>query len=91
MNEMPDSLLAADEPAPVTVHSENGSSPFLIVADHAGNSMPRALDRIVLSKRNSDARVLNRANATHLPKGSWIQRRLAASGVMRSRESINRS
>jgi hypothetical protein len=38
MNEMPDSLLAADEPAPVTVHNENGSSPFLIVADHAGIS-----------------------------------------------------
>ena len=46
MNEMPDSLLAADEPAPVTVHNENGSSPFLIVADHAGNFMPRALDRL---------------------------------------------
>ena len=36
MNEMPDSLLAADEPAPVTVHNENGLSPFLIVADHGG-------------------------------------------------------
>ena len=46
MNEMPDSLLAADEPAPVTVHNENGRSPFLIVADHAGNSMPRALGRL---------------------------------------------
>jgi len=46
MNELPDSLLAADEPAPVTVHNENGRSPFLIVADHAGNSMPRALGRL---------------------------------------------
>jgi predicted N-formylglutamate amidohydrolase len=46
MNEMPESLLAADEPAPVTVHNENGPSPFLIVADHAGNSMPRALGRL---------------------------------------------
>ena len=43
MNEMSDSLLAADEPAPVTVHNENGLSPFLIVADHAGNFIPRAL------------------------------------------------
>ena len=25
------------------MHNENGRSPFLIVADHAGNSMPRAL------------------------------------------------
>jgi hypothetical protein len=36
MTEMQDSLLAADDRAPVTVHNENGgSSPFLIVADHA--------------------------------------------------------
>jgi predicted N-formylglutamate amidohydrolase len=46
MDEMADSLLAADEPAPVTVHNENGSSPFLFVADHAGNSMPRSLARL---------------------------------------------
>jgi predicted N-formylglutamate amidohydrolase len=46
MNEMPDNLLAADEPAPVTVHNEAGPSPILIVADHAGNSMPRALARL---------------------------------------------
>src|SRR6266850_3164402 len=46
MNEMPESLLAADEPAPVTAHNANGRSPFLIVADHAGNDMPRALERL---------------------------------------------
>jgi predicted N-formylglutamate amidohydrolase len=46
MNEIPDSLLAADEPAPVTVHNENGRSPMLIVADHAGNAVPRALGRL---------------------------------------------
>jgi predicted N-formylglutamate amidohydrolase len=43
MNEMLQRLLAADEPAPVTVHNPSGASPFLIVADHAGNIMPRAL------------------------------------------------
>jgi predicted N-formylglutamate amidohydrolase len=47
---MSDYLLAADEPAPVTVHNENGPSPFLIVADHAGNSMPRALGRLGVSE-----------------------------------------
>src|SRR3977135_2813495 len=46
MNGMVESLLAADDPPSVTVHNENGSSPFLIVADHAGNSMPRALGRL---------------------------------------------
>ena len=46
MNEVPDGLFAADEPAPVTVHNENGRSPFLIVADHADNCIPRALVRL---------------------------------------------
>jgi predicted N-formylglutamate amidohydrolase len=50
MNEPPGSLLTADDPAPVTVHNENGPSPFLIVADHAGNSMPRALGRLGISE-----------------------------------------
>lgn len=46
MNEMPQRLLATDEPAPVTVHNPSGASPFLIVADHAGNLMPRALRQL---------------------------------------------
>jgi predicted N-formylglutamate amidohydrolase len=39
-------LLAADEPAPVTVRKPEGASPLLLVADHAGNGMPRALGRL---------------------------------------------
>jgi predicted N-formylglutamate amidohydrolase len=46
MDKMPDRLLAADDPKPVTVSNENGGSPFVIVADHAGNSLPRALGRL---------------------------------------------
>jgi predicted N-formylglutamate amidohydrolase len=57
MNEMPDSLLAADEPAPVTVHNENGLSPFLIVADHAGNCMPRALGRLGISETDCERHI----------------------------------
>jgi predicted N-formylglutamate amidohydrolase len=57
MNEMLDSLLAADEPMPVTVHNENGSSPFLIVADHAGNSIPRALGRLGVSEAECERHV----------------------------------
>jgi predicted N-formylglutamate amidohydrolase len=44
MNEMPDSLLATDEPPSFTVDNENGTSPLLIVADHAGKHFPRGLD-----------------------------------------------
>jgi predicted N-formylglutamate amidohydrolase len=57
MSEMPDSMLAADEPAPVTVHNENGRSPFLIVADHAGNSMPRALCRLGIPETESERHI----------------------------------
>jgi len=46
MNEARETLLAPGEPAPVTVHNENGGSPLLIVADHAGNAIPRALGRL---------------------------------------------
>ena len=46
MNETPDKLLATDEPEPVTVHNESGLSPFLIVADHASNFVPRGLGRL---------------------------------------------
>ena len=46
MNDRQDRLLAPDEPAPVTVHNPSGASPFLIVADHAGNLMPRALRQL---------------------------------------------
>jgi predicted N-formylglutamate amidohydrolase len=43
MHEARHNLLAADEPAPVAVYNVEGRSPFLLVADHAGNVIPRAL------------------------------------------------
>jgi predicted N-formylglutamate amidohydrolase len=46
MNPLPDKLLEADEPATVSVHNAEGKSPFLLVADHAGNLIPRALGRL---------------------------------------------
>src|SRR5438477_7063526 len=57
MTEMPESLLAGDEPAPVTVHNENGPSQFVIVADHAGNSMPRALGRLGVSETECERHI----------------------------------
>jgi predicted N-formylglutamate amidohydrolase len=49
MNELTKTLLAADEPRPVTVYNTDTTSPFLLVADHAGNLIPRALDRLGLA------------------------------------------
>jgi predicted N-formylglutamate amidohydrolase len=43
MTEPPTNLLAADEPVPVTVYNAAGLSPLLLVADHAGHLVPRAL------------------------------------------------
>jgi predicted N-formylglutamate amidohydrolase len=47
-DEAPTSLLAADEPQPVTVTNEGGRSPFVIVADHAGKYLPRRLQMLGL-------------------------------------------
>src|SRR5260370_30401534 len=49
MDETPDSLLATDEPPPFTVDNENGTSPLLIVADHAGKHFPLRLGQLGLS------------------------------------------
>ncbi len=49
MNETPDSLLNDGEPPPFTVDNETGTSPFLIVADHAGKYLPRRLGQLGLS------------------------------------------
>jgi predicted N-formylglutamate amidohydrolase len=46
MNRTPQPLLNADEPPPVAVYNASGTSPFLLVADHAGRAIPRALDRL---------------------------------------------
>jgi predicted N-formylglutamate amidohydrolase len=50
MNEPPRRVLAVDEPAPVSVYNPGGRSPFLLVADHAGNLIPRALGRLGVSE-----------------------------------------
>jgi predicted N-formylglutamate amidohydrolase len=50
MNASSKTLLAAHDPAPVTVYNADGTSPFLLVADHAGNVIPRALDRLGVSE-----------------------------------------
>jgi predicted N-formylglutamate amidohydrolase len=57
MNEAPYGLLAADEPAPITVHRENGRSPFLIVVDHASNLIPHGLGRLGLPKTECERHI----------------------------------
>jgi predicted N-formylglutamate amidohydrolase len=57
MNETPDSLLAVDEPPAFTVDNENGTSPFLIVADHAGKQMPQRLGQLGLSNAECDRHI----------------------------------
>jgi len=44
-------LLAPDEPAPVAVHNPDGRAPVLLLCDHAGNFVPRALDGLGLPVR----------------------------------------
>src|SRR5260370_28251285 len=57
MNEMPDGLLATDEPPPFTVDNEYGASPLLIVADHAGKHFPRRLGQLGLPKAECERHI----------------------------------
>src|SRR5713101_7927287 len=57
MNETLDSLLATDEPPPFTVDNENGTSPLLIVADHAGKHFPRRLGQLGLSNAECERHI----------------------------------
>ena len=42
-------LLGDDEPAPASVHNAAGRSPLLLIADHAGMRVPRALGTLGVS------------------------------------------
>ncbi len=50
MNETANRLLAPDETPAITVRNKDGQSPFLIVVDHAGNAIPRALGRLGVAR-----------------------------------------
>ncbi|MGO4872735.1 MAG: N-formylglutamate amidohydrolase [Roseiarcus sp.] len=50
MNETANRLLAPDETPAITVRNKDGQSPFLIVVDHAGNLIPRALGRLGVAR-----------------------------------------
>lgn len=42
-------LLAADEPAPFAIENAGGASPYLLICDHAGRRIPRALGDLGVS------------------------------------------
>ena len=50
-------LLAPQDPAPVTVLREAGRSPFLLIADHAGQAVPAALDGLGLPQSELDRHI----------------------------------
>ena len=74
MNELPKKLLAADEPAPVTVYNADGESPFLLVADHAGNIMPRALGHLGIAEARNTNGTSPGTSALPVSAGFWRTR-----------------
>jgi predicted N-formylglutamate amidohydrolase len=57
MNKTPVGLLRDGEPPPFAVDNEAGTSPFLIVADHAGKYLPRRLGQLGLSGAESRSHI----------------------------------
>ena len=50
-------LLGADDPAIYTVHNPHGVSPFLLLADHAGQRVPQALQDLGLPQAELDRHI----------------------------------
>jgi len=50
-------LLEADDPAVYTIHRPQGASPFLLLADHAGQQVPRSLGTLGLPQAQLDRHI----------------------------------
>jgi predicted N-formylglutamate amidohydrolase len=50
-------LIAADEPGPTVVERGHGTSPMLLIADHAGNLVPRSLQQLGLRQTELDRHI----------------------------------
>ena len=50
-------LLGSEDPAPFSVHNPNGSSPFVLVADHAGQHIPGQLGNLGLPQAELDRHI----------------------------------
>ena len=53
----PGTLLGAGDPAPFTVHRAHGDSPFVLIADHAGQRIPASLGDLGLSQAELDRHI----------------------------------
>jgi predicted N-formylglutamate amidohydrolase len=53
----PATLLGADDPAPFTVHRAHGDSPFVLIADHAGQRIPARLGDLGLPQAELDRHI----------------------------------
>jgi predicted N-formylglutamate amidohydrolase len=69
MNDAPQqTLLTADDSPPVAVYNVEGRSPFLLVADHAGNIFPRALGRLGISATEAERHIALDIGIAHLSR-----------------------
>lgn len=50
-------LLGADDPAPFSVHRAHGDSPFVLIADHAGQRIPARLGDLGLAQAELDRHI----------------------------------
>ena len=50
-------LLGTDDPAPFQVHRAHGTSPFVLVADHAGQAIPGRLGDLGVSQEERDRHI----------------------------------
>lgn len=69
-------LLGADDPAPFTVHNPQAASPWLLIADHAGQRVPARLANLGLPQFELDRHIgwdIGIAQVTRLLAGRWMR------------------
>ena len=50
-------LIATDEPVPTVIERAHATSPMLLIADHAGNLVPRSLQQLGLPQAELDRHI----------------------------------
>ncbi len=73
---MTSTVLASDEPAPFTIERPDGSSPFFLICDHAGNRIPKSLGDLGVSESERQRHIAWDIGAAAV--GSHLSERLDA-------------
>jgi len=66
-------LLAPDEPPPFTIEREHGKSPFILICDHGGRRIPRALGALGVAASDMERHIAWDIGASGVARGLSVR------------------